>query len=304
MKKCLIFKICLLIMITSISNFVLADWVKDGSTWKYEENGIFKTNDWLSVGPDNYYFDETSHMVTGLVKIGQHYYAFHNDGKAYTRKQQFTFNDIEYDIGTKGKVKDLENDLTDEAYKNYLQQKLVEEENNKKFLAEQQSKNESIAKQMEENRKATEALVESVKANQQKIKAIEEESQKARDEYLLSSENEQKIYNAANKGTSSKNIVDNVMIEIKSQLNYRKAEFIQSAKALRASNPAAEIYSYVNDYDTIIKKYRYMVSDILEAADIKYNINDEKMDKYIEQFEDMFEKMNTSFNEELTKQLG
>ena len=82
------FKVLALICALFVSSFatsVFAGWVKDGDLYKYEENGTFKTSDWLAIEGDMYYFDATSHMVTGLQKIGKYYYVFRSNGVAYKK---------------------------------------------------------------------------------------------------------------------------------------------------------------------------------------------------------------------------
>ena len=108
------FKVLALIcamFVCSFATSVFAGWIKDGEQYKYEKNGTFKTNEWLSLDGDMYYFDSSSHMVTGLQKIGKYYYAFKNSGVAYKKTEKFYINDLEYDVGAKGKVIDLENEF-------------------------------------------------------------------------------------------------------------------------------------------------------------------------------------------------
>ena len=48
---------------------------------------------------------------------------------AYKKKEKYNLDGVEYDIATKGKVKDLENDMTDAEYAEYVSLKALEEAN-------------------------------------------------------------------------------------------------------------------------------------------------------------------------------
>ena len=301
------FKVLALICALFVSSFatsVFAGWVKDGDLYKYEENGTFKTSDWLAIEGDMYYFDATSHMVTGLQKIGKYYYVFRSNGVAYKKSSKFTINDIEYDIGAKGKVIDLENELTDEDYKKYLEELAIEEANNKAFQDAQKAYNESVAAERAIIEKQQAAIKESEKAANAAAQALIDESKKAREDYLLSPENDAKIAAAANRGNASRPVVDNVKKEIKGQLTLRKIELLGKAKEIRTANPMAELGPVEEDFREIIQKYASRVDDILSALSYKYNVNEEKMDGYVSEFALFFEEIETSFNTALEQQFG
>ena len=304
MKKIKNASIISVLLIRVFTSLTFAGWLQEGSTWKYEENGAFKTNAWLSVDGDNYYFDGNGNMVTGLTKIGQYYYMFHKNGKAYTKKEHFNYNDIEYDISSKGKVKDLELDMNDEQYNSYVSELAIEEANNKAFADAQKAMNESIAKEVAKREEEQKAIRESQKAESAAAQAIINESKKARQEYLLSAENEEKIIAAANLGNSSKSVVNNIKVEIRGQLNDRRKELIDKAKALRAANPLAEISPIVEDYKSIVNAYANRIDSILSATAYKYKVGDEKMDKYSEELVMFLDEMINKFEAELEKELG
>ncbi|MBQ2204740.1 MAG: hypothetical protein II411_02450 [Lachnospiraceae bacterium] len=285
-------------------NLSLAAWVQEGEFWKYEENGVFKTNDWLQIEGDYYYFDATSHMVKGLQKIGSNFYVFHNNGVAYKKKEKFNLNGVEYDIATKGKVKDLENDMTDAEYAEYVSLKALEEANNKKFQEAQNVLNESIAAENAKREKEQAAIRESQKAVNDAEKERIERERKLREDFLLSPENDAKLIAAANKGNASKPVVDNVTKEIKNQVSLRKIELLGVAKKLRQENPMAELDPIIVDFNDIIDTYAARVETILDVTSVKYKVNDEKMEGYVEQFATMFNEMKASFAEALDKSLG
>lgn len=299
------FKLLILTSLFSIMMFVnlaFAGWVQEGEFWKYEENGAFKTNDWLQVEADYYYFDAASHMVKGLQKIGDSFYAFHSDGKSYKKKEKFVINEVEYDIATKGKVKDL--DMTNEEYAEYVALKAIEDANNKKFQEAQKVLNESIAAENAKREQEQAAIRESQKAvNDAERERIERE-QKLRTEFLLSSENDAKLTAAANRGNSSKSVVDNITKEIKNQVSHRKIELIGVAKKLRQENPMVELGSIIEDFNAIIDTYAARVDTILDVTSVKYKVNDEKMENYVEQFATMFNEMKASFADSLDKSVG
>ncbi|MBR3289100.1 MAG: hypothetical protein IKI71_05005 [Lachnospiraceae bacterium] len=287
-----------------IANVTFAGWVQDGELYKYEENGAFITSDWLAIKGDNYYFDANSHMVTGLQKIGKYYYVFKNNGIAYKKSEKFVFENCEYDIGPKGKVLNLESDITDEEYKTYLANKAIEDANNKAFHEAQKVINESIAAERAKVEKEQEAIRESQRAATAAAQALIDESTKARKEFLLSAENDASLVAAANKGTASKPVVDSVMKELRRQLNLRKIELIGKAKELRASNPMAELNPIEEDFKDIIGAYESRVDDILSIVSYKFNVNEEKMDGYEEQFAAFFSEMQSSFVAAIDNILG
>lgn len=300
-------KILLLVSAVFVCTFttsIFAGWVKDGDLYKYEENGTFKTSDWLAIEGDMYYFDASSHMVTGLQKIGKYYYVFRNNGVAYKKNSTFYINDIEYEVGAKGKVIDLENELTDEDYKKYLEELAIEEANNKAFQDAQKAYNESVAAERAIIEKQQAAIKESEKAANAAAQALIDESKKARDNYLLSPEDDAKLTAAANKGSGSRPVVDNVKKEIKGQLTLRKIELLGKAKEIRTANPMAELGPVEEDFKEIIQKYASRVDDILSALSYKYNVNEEKMDGYVSEFALFFEEIETSFNTALEQQFG
>lgn len=307
MKKSKVLMLISVMFVLLISNVVLADFVKEGDFTKYEENGAFKTNDWLEIKGDHYYFDANSHMVTGLQKIGNYYYVFGNNGIAYKRTKTFTFDDVEYDIGAKGKVKDLELHITDEQYNNYIAQKAVEDANSKAFKEAQKALNESIAavqKEQEALRQAENAALESQRAIEQSKNAEIKAQEDARNEYLLSKENANLIIVASNKGNTDKKVIDNVYTEINRQLSLRKIELIQKAKDMRAVDPMVELYFLIEDYNAITKRYASTVDGILSALAYKYNLNEQKLNEYTVRFTTLFENMKTAFETELDKTVG
>ena len=301
MKKFIILLTTIMLLST---NFVFADWVTDGAFYKYENNGVFITNDWLTIEGDNYYFDELSHMVKGLKKIGNNYYVFHNTGKAYTRKEHFTFNDVEYDIGAKGKVKDLELDITEEEYTKYINEKAIEDANNMAFAAQQKAYAESEKARLAAEAKAKEAAVAAQRAQMVAEAKAKEESQKAFNEFLISSENRDKLQKAFKNGNGSKPIVDSIITEMRAQLNYRQLELINDAKAKRAIDPTLQLYTYVNDYTSIVKEYAKTADGMLLSLQQIYKFNDEKYEGYVERFSELFEQCQTAFNTQLDNQLG
>ena len=301
------FKLILIACLFSImmfSNTVFAGWMQEGEFWKYEENGVYKTNDWLQIEGDYYYFDAASHMVKGLQKIGNNFYVFHNNGVAYKKKEMFVLDGVEYDITTKGKVKDLENDMTDAEYAEYVSLKSLEEANNKKFQEAQKVLNESIAAENAKREKEQAAIRESQKAVNDAEKERVERQRKLREDFLLSPENDAKLIAAANKGNASKPVVDNVTKEIKNQVSLRKIELIGVAKKIRQENPMAELHPIIEDFNAIIDTYADRVETILDVTSAKYKVNDEKMEGYEEQFATMFSEMKASFAEALDKSLG
>ena len=304
MKNFKVFLLISTLFVLTFTNIVLAGWIQDGEFWKYEENGTFKTKDWLTIEGDNYYFDESSHMVTTLYKIGENYYAFHSDGKAYRKKEDFELNGVEYDIGSKGKVMDLELDMSEEQYKEYLYQKAIEDANNKAFEAEQKTYNESVAAEMAKKQKEMDAIKESQKAVDAANQKLIEESKKARSEFLLSAENDQKLVAATNRGNASKAVVDNVYKEVQRQLNLRKLELIGQAKELRKANPMAELSPIVEDFNDIVNTYAKRVDEILSMTEYKYKVNEDKMEGYVDQFASLLEEIKSSFNTALDNQLG
>ena len=136
MKKLNLFVVVNLLLVVLFANAAFADWEQDGDYWKYEENGTYKTNDWLTYEGDDYYFDEFSHMVTGLYRIDDCYYAFYSNGKAYREDEPFEFNECEYEIGYRGYVMDLENVLTEEEYNEYIAESISEELYDRIFINE------------------------------------------------------------------------------------------------------------------------------------------------------------------------
>lgn len=300
-------KILLLVSAVFVCTFttsIFAGWVKDGDLYKYEENGTFKTNDWLAIDGDMYYFDATSHMVTGLQKIGKYYYVFRNNGAAYKKNSTFHINDIEYEVGAKGKVIDLENEFTDEDYQHYLAQKAIEDANNKAFQDAQKAYNESVAAERAIIEKQQAAIKESEKAANAAAQALIDESKKAREDYLLSPENDAKIAAAANRGNASRPVVDNVKKEIKGQLTLRQIELLSKARELRAANPMAELSPFEEDFRDMIKIYSSRVDDILRGLSYKYNVNEDKMSGYVSEFAEFFDEIETSFVTALDNSLG
>ena len=293
-----------LLSIIMFANIVCAGWIQEGEFWKYEENGSFKTKDWLQIEGDYYYFDASSHMVKGLQKIGNNFYAFHDNGIAYKKKEKFVLDGIEYDILTKGKVENLENDMTDEEYAEYISQKAIEDANNKKFQDAQKVLNESIAAENAKREKEQAALREAQKAVIDAEKERIEREQKLREEYLLSSENDAKLVAAANRGNASKAVVDNITKEIKNQVSLRKIELLGVARKIRQDNPMAELSSIIEDFNAIIDTYASRVDEILDVTSAKYNVNDEKMEGYVDQFAAMFNEMKASFADSVDKSLG
>ena len=299
------------IFVMMMSSFTFAGWVKDGDFYKYEENGTFKTKEWFVVDGNQYYFDENSHMATGLQKIGKNYHAFHTNGTPYKKTENFTFDVYEFEIGAKGKVIDLENHMSDEDYNAYLAEKALEAENNKAFLEHQKTVNESleaVRKEQEALRQAENALLESQRAIENESKALAEaaarEAEKARQEYLLSDANEQLINQAANRGSNTKKIVENTINEMKSQLNIRKLELIQKAKDLRTANPMAELGPIIEDYSSIVNAYANKADGILDLAEYKYGLSEKKREEYVNQFVSVFENMKESFETMLDKSVG
>ena len=304
MKSFKVFMLFCAMFICAFATSVFAGWVQEGDLYKYEENGSFKTNEWLSVGGDMYYFDATSHMVTGLQKIGKYYYAFHNSGIAYKKSEKFYIGDIEYDVGSKGKVIDLENEFTEENYKEYLAQKAIEDANNKAFQYAQKAFNESVAAERAVIEKEQQAIRESQKAANAAAQAIIDESKKARDNYLLSPEDDAKLIAAANRGSASRPVVDNVKKEIKGQLTVRRIELIGKARELRTANPMAELSPIVEDFNDIINKYASRVDEILAVLSYKYKVNEDKMDGYVSEFNALFEEARSAFNASLDQIFG
>lgn len=82
MKKLLarILVLCLLcsLLLTGVAQ---ADWVKQGSHWRYSDaDGKYYVNAWLKDGGNWYYFDEKGWMVTGWKQIGSDWYYFYSNG--------------------------------------------------------------------------------------------------------------------------------------------------------------------------------------------------------------------------------
>ena len=272
-------------------------WVQEGEFWKYEENGAFKTNEFAMINNIVYYFDANSHMVTGLQKIGNSYYAFNDDGSAYKKNNSFTFLGNEYEIGAKGKVLELEENITEEDYKTYLVEKAAEDAkkaiddaNNRAFAEHQRILNESmdaIRKEQESLRAIEQAALAEQQAIAASIQAAAEEPIRARRQYLLSDENNKLITDAA------KISIDAVISEMKRQLNLRKTEFVQKAKELKATNPQDNLSSIFTDFNEMIKLY-------LEKSDIilgekEDRLSESAIEKYEEQFAEMFEEIEESF---------
>ena len=298
------FMLCTIVAIIAFSNLSFAGWVQDGTLWKYEENGSFKTNDWLEVEGNYYYFDSASHMVSGLQKIGDSYYAFHDNGIAYKRKEKIVIDEVQYDIATKGKVVDLENDMTDEDFAKYIANKALEEENNKKFAAAQKAFNESVAAERAVQEMQQALILESQRAENAAAQALINESIKARQEYLLSAEDDANLVAAANRGTASKPVVDNLTKEVTRQITLRKIELIGKAKEIRKQNPMAEISQVEVDFNDIINAYASRIDELLQITFAKYKVNDDKKSGYIEDFAALFSNMKSSFSEALDQAVG
>ena len=293
-----------IMFIVVLTSYVYGDWVQEGDIKKYEENGVFKVNDWLTNQEGNYYFDANGIMVTGLFKIGKYYYAFHNTGKAYRRDETFTYNGIQYEIGGKGKVKDLEFDLNDEAYKTYIENLAIEKANKKAFAESQNAINESIAQENAQREAEEKAIRESMQAESAAAQAIIDESKKAWQQYLLSDEDYKKITEAVNRGNTSKSAIQNMIIEMRGQLERRRVELVAKAKELRAVNPLANLGSIMYEYDSIIVEYADSASRILSAIQNKYSVNNKQLEKFDEEIGTFLEEMKTKFDVSLEKDLG
>lgn len=306
MKRKILFLACA-VFILLMSSVTLAGWVQEGEFWKYEENGAFKTNEFVTIDNNIYYFDANSHMVTGLQKIGNSYHAFRKNGAAYKKSDTYTFNEIQYEIGGRGKVKDLENHITEEEYKAFVEQKAIEDANYKAFQEHQNILNESIAavrKEQEALRAAETAALAAQKAIDDANKALAEEAAKARKQYLLSDENNQLISDAASRGTSSKRAVENMISEMKRQLNLRKIELVQKAKEIRTANPLADLNSVLIDFDDMITAYAEKSDSILNGLSYQYNLDNDKIEEYVEQCSIMLEEMKSSFDTMLDTSVG
>ena len=307
MKKLKLLFVVSFLFVMLMSSVSFASWVKEGDNYKFEQNGIFVTNDFVIDGGKTYYFDENSFMVTGIKKIGKYYHVFHDTGAAYKKTESYTYDGFEFEIGSKGKIKNFEDHITDEEYVAYLNKKAAEklkaaeqESKNNAFAAYQKAINESLEAVIKEQEK----LKESERAQQALLNQIIAQEKATLEEYLLSSENKELIYAAANRANSGKKVVDNTLVEIRKQLNARKIELVNKGKEMRAADPLVQLFQLVEDYETMISRYKQVADEILSAAKVRYNINEDKYEDYVEQYVIAFEELNSAFNKMLDDTFG
>ncbi|MCQ2609907.1 MAG: hypothetical protein MJ151_03870, partial [Lachnospiraceae bacterium] len=266
----------------------------------YEENGAFVTNSWKELDGFNYYFDENGLMATGLKKIGKFFYAFKNDGKPYRVNETYTFNGDEYAIGSKGKIKDMEEDVTDEMYNAYLQEIAAEKAQAAAFKAEQQAYAEERAKAQKEYELAHAEEIAAKKKAQEEARAAAAAEAEAKRNFLLNDENDAKLSAAVKKGNNHNACANSLKVEVKNQLNVRRVELIEKAKADRVANPMAEIGYYSDQYNEIILAYGERLDTILSVLFSKYNVKDEdKRSAIIDDFADVLSQMKESFDKQL-----
>lgn len=115
MKKIIKLIITLLILLTVHTSMVFAgEWLLDGMEWKYKEGEEYLTNTWKLINSNNeynnYYFNDKSHMVTGLYKIDDKISAFTKDGVCLSNKK-IKIDNVEYSTGNNGVVEDVDSNM-------------------------------------------------------------------------------------------------------------------------------------------------------------------------------------------------
>lgn len=120
MKKILkLFIILFVILIVYTSTAFAGEWIQDGLEWKYKEGEEYLTNTWKLINSNNeynnYYFNDKSHMVTGLYKIDNEIHAFTKDGVCLSNKN-IRIDNIVYSTGNNGVVEDVDSRLLDLNY--------------------------------------------------------------------------------------------------------------------------------------------------------------------------------------------
>lgn len=115
---CIIFTLLSFCVMFAISTFA-GEWVQDGLEWKYKDGEVYLTNTWKLINSNNdynnYYFNDKSHMVTGLYKIDDKIHAFSKDGVCLSNKK-IRIDNIDYSTGNKGVVEDIDSDMLNLNY--------------------------------------------------------------------------------------------------------------------------------------------------------------------------------------------
>lgn len=270
------------------------EWVADGANWKYVTNGQPVVNDWAFIKEgDNYayyYFDAAGHMVTGITKIGDEYYSFEKTGCTSKKGNEVKSGDNTFKVSNKGLIEDF----TDADYAEYQKDQEAKAAE-KAFQENRKAENEKIKASIEASKEAYKkehaAEIAASEAAKQAEEALKKESQAkanaeaaAKAELLMSTANREKLYAEANKATSRKAAVRNLVTETRRQLNEKRSQMISQAKSEYAANPVNnQIDKLLDLYNESVDEYARVLDDMVDALSTKYKMRDESYEGAVDE---------------------
>lgn len=258
MKKNILVKLLLCLFVLVLNSSVFASngkWERENDFWKYYENSDYIRSRWKNIDAIDYYFDEYGHMATGIVQIGQKFYAFQEDGKPFPINSFINMLGKTFNIGEKGYIKNLPRDfvLSDIDYYNESIQRENEEKEMSKAAYEA---NLAKLETREKNPNETFSNVGPLGV----IAPMEKSSDYVSpvDEYQINHDDVNKLLqiidNAINYNTAKKNLIT----EFNAQLNLLRIDVNNG---------------YTNvDYEVITEKYKLLVEDLVDYFSIRFEV--------------------------------
>lgn len=317
MKKIsVLFSIMLMTLTFASSVFAIGavadgEWVADGDKWKFVNNGQAVTNDWALIKQGDeyiyYYFDANSHMVTDITKIGDEYYSFDSNGAPTKKGKEIKCGEDSFKILNKGLIENF----VDADYEEYVKEqaeKAAEKAANDAFQADQKKIKESIAASEAAYRAehaAEIAAAEAAKEAEKQAKAAADAAKKAeaqaKYELLISTANREKLQAEANKGSSRKTAIRNLVTETKRQLNERRTQMISQAKTEFTTNKNANIDSLSDLFVEVVEEYASVLDDMVDALSYKYNMREESHDDAVAELAEVLSTAKARFAEDFAK---
>lgn len=259
------------------------EWIETNGNKYYTENGAFVTNDWREIDKNMFYFDDQGRMATSLIRIGKRYFLFHVNGVPYKKDDKVTLNGKEYDIGPRGRVINLENEINDTIYFKILAElkaKKTEEElflstsyaspdlaPSTSFVVPAESLDPSKMTEQEQRLYAAAANNQAL-ADQAAAQALAAKYQILSKEYR-----DALLLTAQTAGIDYTSTADALMAVFVNQLNTIKGNHCNMIISILQQNPESlNIDSFVDEYEKTLKEYELEIDTACLAIRTRYSM--------------------------------
>ena len=276
------------------------EWVKEGDYYKYKKNGEFLVSEWENIDGQDYYFTSDGYMAVGIVEIGNKYCAFDENGIYYKQGSTIDIMGKKCNIGEKGKIVKMPDDYTPEDLKAYNESVAAKKIEDASVAAAAKAFNEDMARQasVAAAKAATETKPITPIGDAAYIAPTEKASPKdnaTQVTYTISTADEAKLEKAANTGATFDVCSNNLLVEVKTQVNTKVLEMKNEYSEALKVNPLLDVTEYTAKFDAMVAAYSARSEEILLGLKSKYTANSTKYEKADSKFQDAFEKIVIDF---------